>query len=241
MRGLAWFSLVASVLLARDGGGGIRPRGASNDYPVHETTSGVTVGAVAIPADQVRKLFATDLNRGGYLVVEVAVYPEQGSEVNLLTGDFMLQIGSELLTMRPASARAIATALQDKNAPKQQSASDVTIYPTATVGYESGGGYDPVTGGRRQGGVYTGVGVGVATGGQGPAGPPRPASTDRDRATMQQELEDKALPEGKTTHAVAGYLFFPRPSGKLKNAVWELTYYGADGKIRLLIPPPAMK
>jgi hypothetical protein len=239
VRRAAWLFAIASLLSARDGGG-IRPRGAGRDYPVHETIRGLTVAAAAIAPDQVRKLFATDLNRGGYLVVEVAVYPDQGREADLSAGDFMLQIGSESLTMRPASARAIASALQDKNTPRQQRGSDVTIYPTATIGYESGG-YDPATGVNRRGGVYTATGVGVAVGAQGPAGPPKPGSTDRDRATMQQELEDKALPEGKTSHAVAGYLFFPRPAGKLKNAVWELTYYGEGGKIRLLIPPPAMK
>ena len=70
---------------------------------------------------------------------------------------------------------------------------------------------------------------------------PRPASTDRDRTTMQQELEDKSLPEGKTTHTVAGYLYFPKPSGKSKSAVYDLSYYGAETRLRLLVPPPPAK
>jgi hypothetical protein len=50
------------------GGGGIRPRGSSADYPAHEAAGGV-IGAAVIPSDQVRKVFATDLNSGGYLVI----------------------------------------------------------------------------------------------------------------------------------------------------------------------------
>jgi hypothetical protein len=183
--------LLAVMALAA-GGGGIRPRGSGADYPAHETARGVTIGAAVIPSDQVRKVFATDLNSGGYLVLEVAVYPDAGREIDLSAGDFMVRAGSDSETVRAVSGSAIASALQRKNAPRPRKASDVTVYPTATIGYESGG-YDPVTGGRRRG-VYTGAGVGV---GVGEPQPPGPAATDRDRTTMQQELEDKSLPEGK--------------------------------------------
>jgi hypothetical protein len=61
---------------------------------------------------------------------------------------------------------------------------------------------------------------------------------DRDRAAIQQELEEKSLPQGKTTSAVAGYLYFPRPRGKAKNAAMELTYYSAMGQLKLRLPTP---
>ena len=225
--------LIAGMALAA-GGGGIRPRGSSTDYPAHETAGGVTIGAALIPSDQVRKIFATDLNSGGYLVIEVAVYPDAGRDIDLSAGDFMLRAGSGSGTVRAVNGSAIASALQRKNAPRPAKKSDVSVYPTATIGYESGG-YDPATGGRR-GGVYTGVGVGV---GVGAPQPPGPAATDRDRFTMQQELEDKSLPEGKTGQAVAGYLYFPRPSGKAKTAAYELTYYGGARQVKLRVPAPA--
>ena len=200
MKRFAGVGLVATLLLA-DGGGGIRPRGSATDYPAHETAGGVTVAAAVIPPEQVRKLFATDLNGGGYIVLEVAVYPEAGRELNVASGDFMLQMGPNSETVRAASPPAIASILQKKNLPKPPRPGDITITPGATIGYESGG-YDPATG-RRTHGVYTGAGVGVGVGGAGAPQVPGPASTDRDRTTMQQELEDKALPEGKTTTAVA--------------------------------------
>jgi hypothetical protein len=230
--------LLAVGMLAGGDGNGIRPRGNSTEYPSHETAGAVTIAAAAIPPEQVRKLFATDLS--GYIVMEVAVYLEPGKQVDLSFGDFLLRIGSNSETIRAANAQAIASILQKKNAPQPPRATDVTIYPTATIGYESGG-YDPTTG-RRRSGVYTGAGVGVGVGGAGgPINAPRPASTDRDRTTMQQELEDKSLPEGKTTHTVAGYLYFPKPSGKSKSAVYDLSYYGAETRLRLLVPPPPAK
>lgn len=234
MRRLGLLGCVAGLLLA-DGGAGIRPRGSAADYPVHETAGAVTVGAAIVPPDQVRKAFATDLNGGGYIVIEVAVYPEEGKEIHLLPDDFLLRAGANSETVRPASGRAIASILQKKNTPQPPKPGDVTVYPTATIGCESG--TDPWTGTRRSG-VYTGAGVGVGVGSAGAPPAPGPAATDRDRATMQQELEDKALPEGKTTAAVAGYLYFPKPAGKAKNAVYELTYYGTTRQIKLPLPAP---
>jgi len=222
--------MAAGVLWAASG---IRPRGSGTDYPAHETAGGVTIGAAVIPADQVRKAFATDLHGGGYVVLEVAVYPDGGKEIDLASGDFMLRAGADGEIVRAASGSAIAAALQRKNAPRPAKGSNVTLYPAATIGYESGG-YDSVTGQRRSG-LYTAVGVGVGVG-QPP--PPGPAATDRDRNTMQQELEDKSLPEGKTAQPVAGYLYFPKPAAKARNS-YELTYYGAARQIKLRLPAPA--
>lgn len=231
MKGIGVLGLLAGLLLAD--GGGIRPRGSATDYPAHESADGVTIAAAAIPRDQVHKLFATDLNSGGYIVIEVAVYPEAGRDVNLHPADFLLQMGPHSETVRAASGRDIAAILQRKNTPPPTKSSDVTIVSTATIGHESGG-YDPVTGQRRSG-VYTstGVGVGVGVGGDGGPQVPAPAATDRDRATMEQELEDKALPERKTNTAVAGYLYFPKPAGKSKTSPAQLTYYGAARQITL--------
>ena len=53
---------------------------------------------------------------------------------------------------------------------------------------------------------------------------------------MEQELADKALPEGKTTRAVAGYLYFPKTTAKQRNASYEITWYGIDRQVHLTIP-----
>ena len=229
MRRLAWIAVLACFALV-EGVAGIRPRDSSADYPAHETTGGVTVAAVVVPPDQVRKIFATDLNRGGYIVVEVAVYLEAGRVVDLSNSDFVLRIDSG--TVPPVGASAIASILV-KQEHKPLQPDDVTVVTSANIGRESV--YDPATG-RRGSVVYTGGGVGVGVGKSG--GPPDRSATDRDRAAIQEELEEKSLPEGRPTSAVAGYLYFPRPRGKAKNASMELTYYGATNQLKLRLPTP---
>jgi hypothetical protein len=237
---LAILCLAAGVLAAGDNRG-IRPRPNSSDYAAHRTAGGMTLAAAVVPPEQVPKLFATDLNKAGYVVVEVAVYPESGNEVDVQVRDFLLQIGRDSATVRAVNAAVIASRMHQKNSPKPPPIpADVNVYPTATVGYETGG-YDPVTG-RRRSGVYTGAGVGVGIGQQpGPPPPPPAGSTDRDRSTMEQELTDKALPQVKTTVAVAGYLYFPKPASAKKDGPYQLTYYGERGQIHLTVPPPGKK
>ena len=226
-------AIPVSLALAADPGG-IRPRPAASDYPAHRASRGVTVAAAVIPPQQVSKLFSTDLNKAGYLVVEIAVYPDTGNEVDVRARDFLLRAGSDPSTMRPVGVETIAARLEQKNAPKPPTLpGDIGVYPTATIGYETGG-YDPVTGQRRSG-VYTATGVGVAIG-QQPA-PPPPGSAGPNRNEMEQELYAKELPQVKTIDPVAGYLFFPRPSSrKAAHGPFHITYYGEHERIQLEVP-----
>lgn len=219
MRAAAFALALAAVAFA--GPPGIRPRGSSTDYRSQETRNGTTVAAQIVPADQVRSTFSTELTRD-YVVVEVAVYPPPDG-VNVGPADFLLRCGTEMI--RPGNPNAIATRKQQKNAPRN---SDIDIYPSVGVGYETGnnGPYG------RSRGVYTTTGVAVATGG---AGNPRPASTDQDRRTMALELEEQQLPNGLATKPVAGYLYFPFPSSKQKHVAYELDYDGAAGRMRLFL------
>ena len=223
--------LAAAIMLA----GPIRPRTAASDYPAHETAPAVTIAAQAIAPDQARKLFATDLSKAGYVVFEVAIYPEDGKTIDVDTGDFTLRTGSESTMTRAASPQAIASVIRRRTEPKHRDSKDVGVYPSAEVGYESGG-YDPATG-RRTHGWYTGAGVGVGTG--TPADPrnPDPGIDDRNEITLTEELQDKALPQGKISQPVAGYLYFPKPSSKERNALFEINWYGDNAKLRLSVPP----
>jgi hypothetical protein len=228
MRRFAWVAQLACFLLA-EGVAGVRPRDRSADYPAHEATAGVTVAAVVMAPDQVRKIFATDLNRGGYIVAEVAVYPETGRAVDFSSADFLLRLDSQAL--RPVAPSAIAAILA-KREHNPLHPDDVTVVTTASIGRAILN--DPATG-RRGSAVYSDTSVGV---GVGWSSRPDPAARDRDWYAIEQELEDKSLPEGKATSAVAGYLYFPRPRGKAKNAALELTYYGATGQLKLRFATP---
>jgi hypothetical protein len=217
--------LILAAALGAAAEDGIRPRADVADFPVYRTDKTADVGAALLTPDQVRGSFSSDLNRG-YLVLEVGVYPK--GEVDLGRGDFALRAAGTQTVSYAVSPKVIAGVLQ-KAASK---GNDVTLYPTVGVGYESGPSYDPATGTQRRGGWTTGAGVGVGVGGNDP----RPASTGQDRKTMELELSDKGLPEGKFTQPVAGYLYFPIPARK-KPAAYELEYMGRTARLLLPLQP----
>jgi hypothetical protein len=230
---LASFGILCALAAFADTQG-IRPRADVSEYRAHDKEDGINIAADVMDSEQVRHAFASSIYNG-YVVIEVAVYPESGQSVDISSFDFMLRVDGLSSPIRPSSARTIAAVLQRK-ASKPTNPSDVTLYPTVGVGYESGGGgYDPVYGNRR-GGWRTNAGVGVATGGAG-NGQPAPASTDLDRSTMERELGDKALPEGPASKAVAGYLYFPLPAKKKPSDAIALDYHGSTARIHISFPP----
>jgi hypothetical protein len=201
---------------------GLKPRPQPSGYPVQQSAEGAILGAALLSPGTVARTFASDLNRG-YVVVEIAVYPKPGGSFEVSAQDFLLRVAGTTVTARAVRPKAVAAVLQ-KTAPADR---DIDVYPTTGVGYETGG-YDPMTG-RRRGGWVTSTGVGVGVGGR------RPASTDRDRRTMETELSEQGLPEGKADKAVAGYLYFPMRSGK-KPVTYELQYLGPTGTVTLALP-----
>lgn len=199
---------------------GTVPRASAEKYALHASQDGVGIGVVLLSPEQARKQFVSDLNRC-CVVVEIALYPEKDQPVAVSLNDFAISpVASESAT-KPASAKVVASTLQKKAADTR----DISVYPSVGVGYGSGG-YDPVTGTRTPGGTYKQVGVGVGIGGGG-----QPASTDKDRATMETELSEKGLPEGSAAAPVAGYVYFPIT--RKKGTALQLSYAVNGQKIVL--------
>lgn len=216
-------ALMLAAVIAAFASNGIRPRGTPADYSAHATSDGVTIAAAVVPPAQVRKIFSADLNSGGYIVIEVAVYPESAPDVDVSSGDFMLSPAGETSAVPPVSARTIAGVFDRKNSSPRGRDTNVDV----AIGYETGN--DPVTGQRRSG-TYTGVAVE-----NGPQGTLAPPPSGPDPWTIKQELEERSLPEGKSTQPVAGYLYFPKLK-KSRSVGYDLTYYGVSNKVRLTIP-----
>ncbi|MBZ5729101.1 MAG: hypothetical protein LAP87_29510 [Acidobacteriia bacterium] len=222
--------LLASWSFAADSG--IPPRADSSAYPAHQTIGGVTIAAAVVPQDRVKDLFQEDLDRAGYVVIEVALYPEPGRGVDVSPDDFRLRMGADPSTVRPVTPQTLASAVRHGktpgNTPQPKLPSNVSVHNTETIGYESG----PY--GRR--GVYTAseVGVGVGKDSRGPDPAPPPAKS-RDRATLQFQLAEMALPETRTSRAVAGFVYFLKPSKK-KSGAYEILYFGMDGQGSLTLP-----
>jgi len=223
---------VTGMLLASSPG--IRPRAGVEDYPTRQPATGFTIGAALIPGGEVKKSFATDLNKAGYVVVEVGVYPAQGREVDISPADFMLMTNDGKVAVRPVDGDAIAAVLARPHDHPLQKQSDV--YTTTGVSISHVPTVDPATGRQMHTtvvGAEEGVGIGAP-----PYGAPYPtpsAQPTLNRGAMEQELWAKSLPDGKTSDAVAGYLYFPRPSGKAKNDTWELRMDGPAGRVKLTL------
>jgi hypothetical protein len=221
--------LIGAAVFA-GGSPGVRSRAGAADYPAHYAAAGFAIGAAVIPPGDVKKIFAVDLNSAGYLVVEVGVFPDSGHEVDLSPADFTLLSDADKVAARPVDAEAIASAVGRKyEPPKVPNKPDVYVTQGVTLG--RGTTIDPATGQRTNGtvvGTQTGVGIGGYPTSYPDVNAPRPGA-------IEQELWQKSLPDGKTTVAVAGYLYFPRPSGKAKNGPWQLMMDGQAGRVKLTL------
>jgi hypothetical protein len=233
LRSVLTATFVTAVLVA--GEHGIHPRPTPDDYPARETAKGFTLAAAVLTPEQVKKRFATDLNRG-YIVVEVAVFLEKDHDVTMATKDFMARFGSQSDIERPVSPQTIAARLgkKDTTSASTEVPSKVHVYTGETVGYEHG---SVGPNGRPNSGVYTATTTGVGVGDSPYPPPPTQASSSSgmDRTSIQTELDDFSLPEHTLKEGTGGYLYFDRPA-KGKSSPLHLTYYGELGKVELTVP-----
>lgn len=208
---------LASFAMAGDSG--LPPRPSSTDYPVNKTSKAAAIGALLAPGDQVKKILPDEISKK-YIVVEVAVYPEDGAAVDVASLDFALKFGPDDVRY-PSTPHDVAS-LWKENQPSFPN-HGTAVHGETGVTYGSGN--DPVNGRTRGWSTYEGVSVSndhPAT----TATPPPPY----DPYIVETRAKEKALPEGETSNAVAGYLYFPRPPKKYKNAALELRY-SKDGDV----------
>jgi hypothetical protein len=240
----AVLSLFVFTILLNAASPGIRPRADAKSYPVYQERGDFAIGVFLVPREQVKKMFKPDLSSEGYVVIEIGVFPGPGKDVDLFPSDFTLSVGDKSAAVRPVSADTIAEVVgAKKGPPSRRDPQDVETSVGVSVGRYS---YpDPVTG-RTRSGTVTGTEAGVGVGGpppqscrgydcdsRYPAPPVSQPSTVQITNTISQDLWEKSLPDGKTVRAVAGYLYFPKPPKKAKDAAWELRYENQDGKMRL--------
>lgn len=236
MKRFVLLSLAMAAILAA-GSSGIRSRADLSAYPAHESVEAAAFGAAIIGPEEVKKIFAADLNAAGYVVIEVGVFPASGREIDVSPLDFTLSTDPDSISERPADVDTIAAvaAATPRRGSSETSSSEISMTGGASVLHES---YpDPVTG-RRTGATIVAVNSGteVSTSGSGQRLPP-PASAGPNDDLLERQLLEKSLPDGKTTRAVAGYLYFPKPRKKGKSS-WALRWESAAGRVNLVLPNP---
>ena len=227
MRQILYSLVIAAVAF---GGDGRTPRSSSSDYPVHQDTTAATIAAARVSAEQLNKTFPADFSKK-YIVVEVAIYPKAGA-VEIVASDFVLRLADG--ESHPDTAEEVAGIWR----PHTKAQPDVTSnrpHVTTETGVILASGTDPVTGRRGTStGTYEGVGVSNYPN-QRPQYPSSSSSADADR--MEAQLEKWALPEGKSSSPVAGYLYFP-VSAKRSKGPLELQYTHEDSSANLKLPAP---
>jgi hypothetical protein len=153
-------------------------------------------------------------------VVEIGVYPVDNQTLSIKPSDFALRSADGQNIVNPADPGTIASIFQKQ----PDSTRDVTLYPTANVGYVSQPDY---TGsGRRVSGPVVGGGTGVGLGKN-----TSDATTDADRSAMETELLDKELKDADVSRPVAGYLYFPIATNR--KVAYQLEYRGVSAVTNL--------
>ncbi len=220
------FALTAAPLLLADYQG-IAPRPDSSAYAAHADGAGVSIGASAATAEQVRKIFGWNWS-ARYLFFEVALYPAAGTQLTVSPRDFMLRVGSGSDAVSPVDAEAIVPGPKPMSTtPSAGSSSPVDVRVRETIGYSSG---------PYNRGVYTDSQVGVAVDSRGVPAPAPPPARTGSNFELHRALVDNELPDAKTSKPIAGYLYFPKPKGMKKGDKFELKYYGGPERLTLTVP-----
>ncbi|HEY7338074.1 MAG TPA: hypothetical protein VH639_24520 [Bryobacteraceae bacterium] len=159
--------------------------------------------------------------------MEVAVYPQNGAIIGVKWLDFAMRFAGQQET-HPDTP-------EDASAPWREGPGiKGPVEVTSKVGVIVATQKDPATGRRTPGvGTYEATGVAV---GNPQSNPPPPAPRGPDPRIVQDRLQAKSLPQGKTGSPVAGYLHFPKPTRKPSNDLLELIYSKGNSSIDLPLP-----
>lgn len=123
--------VVAGAWIA-SGANGIQPRPSASDYPARQNAANMTVAAALLSPEQTRERFEEDMNAIGYMVVEVAVYPDPDHKVDVAARDFVLSLMPGGATTQPVTPNGLPAPLQatieQKALPEGMSAEPVAGY-----------------------------------------------------------------------------------------------------------------
>lgn len=193
---------------------------------MHQAVKTAVLAAVIIPPEQVRKELTPDINKG-YIVVEVAIYPEDGHSFDVDRLDFSLKLGDQII--HADKPRDVAMPWPEKKTTLGNKRQAVTTETGVIVAH----GTNPATG-RPQttAGTWEAVGVSNDPRDRDPAPPP----SKPDQSAAEARIHDRALPEGETKRPVAGYLYFPQYGRKHKGNAIALNYSKEDVSVDLPFP-----
>jgi hypothetical protein len=209
--------LFAGLLSAETG---VKPRPAPADFPIHEGSEPVAIGAEFMVHS-----FGRDSERyvnEDYLTVEVGVFPAKGTAVVLSNSQFTLRINGKKNALSAVTPSMVASSLKYSDW-EQRPQADPQAGPV-TIGRPQNGPRFPGDN-RPAHGRLPADGPGLSASEQGPAGPTHVAPS-----VLVREV---ALQEGEHKFPTGGYLYFPY-RGKIKSIrSLELIYDNGSESITL--------
>jgi hypothetical protein len=222
MRALGLATFLAILAIADDTP--VSPRPTPTDYPAHDSLKTAAIAAAIVPPEQVKKIFSADTAKT-YVVVEVAVYPQAGSSLDVDLIDFALKTGEQVV--RASEPRDIGNAWPSAKNPSIGSRGpNVTTEAGVIVDRET----DPITGRPRTSvGTYEGVAVSNY-----PRNDPPPPPPSKNSGDVDDKIRKMALAQGPAKAPVAGYIYF-RYHARKQDA-FTLNYTNDDGSIDLKFP-----
>jgi hypothetical protein len=211
--------------LASAGDAGISPKPKPTDYPAHDSAKTAILAAAIVPQDQVKNLFSSAMAKN-YVVVEVAIYPQDNRTFNVDLIDFELNTGDQFV--RASEPADLGTIWPSAKGPSIGGRGPNVSTDTGVVVTRE---TDPVTGRPRTSvGTYEGVAVSnYPRPDPGPPPAPSPKQSDIDAKILRM-----ALRVGPAKDLIAGYLFFRHQ--KNKQDTFTLNYSNDDFSVDLKFP-----
>ena len=130
--GSLFLLLALAAALASDG---IPPRGSADDYPAHETSGKVAIGAAYVPPAQVKKIFGDDLDKRGCVVFEVGVFPVDAIQTEISPDDFKLRQGKDGSVTRSATPHMVATEMHPQKSSDPKVPGKVNVQTMETIDF----------------------------------------------------------------------------------------------------------
>jgi hypothetical protein len=211
--------------LASAGDTGVSPKPKPTDYPVHDSAKTAILAAAIVPQDQVKNLFSSAMAKN-YVVVEVAIYPQDNRTFNVDLIDFELNTGDQFV--RASEPADLGTIWPSAKGPSiGNGGPNVTTETGVIVAREN----DPITGRPR---TSVGTYEGVAVSNYPQPAPAPPSAPSPKQSNIDAKILRMALRVGPTKDPIAGYLFFRHQ--KRKQDVYTLNYSNDDFSVDLKFP-----
>jgi hypothetical protein len=217
--------LLASLAAADDTS--VAPRPKPTDYPAHDSVKTAVLAAAMVPPEQVKKIFSAETAKQ-YIVVEVAVYPEDGHSMDIDLLDFELKAGDQFVRASEPRDIGLTTWPSAKDPSIGSRGPNVTAETGVIVAHET----DPLTGRPRTSvGTYEGVAVSNYP---RPDPPPAPPRNNPNQSDTEDKMRRLALPEGPAKSRMAGYMYFRHQ--RRKQDSFTLNYSNDDLSVDLKFP-----